>query len=799
MSSINIKTLHDGLNLKDDLADLSLPEGVTSECVGFDLTVGGKLQVAKGNTTDHDLTDYLPIGNTQCSQVIYMDSIRYVLATTEDGLYSNAILVDADFTGRFKALTFGSNIYLINGSLARRFDGTTCYQWGITPPVAMPTLSVGANTTKDIDTMEDTTDWITNASGCVVSDEGTIVKAGSHSCHIAMAAVGEGSTYRDIALDLSTLGSANSSDDDLIRFWVYIDDLTKLNYLRLLFDVSDGNFNQDFYSYEWNFYGADSQLIRSVIGGSAEVITENEPVAPSKFVSIKNDNIEDVLKIRSFNGQNIELYQTTDLSKVTSGVWVKLHVPKSSFIRTGISTADWSNVVTVGLEVGSNDAVNVYVDQIQLIGGGKLLGIYYFMYGWARVDVGGNVLHYSGPARAADGTLDIHGPATFERQPLEWSTRIPSTDPQVNACVIYVIGGNLTEWYVLDVILDNLTTTGQTVNGEEDCYRKMISLRNDPAPAGLDMVLHRNSIWMVGFTDLPNVIRKSDISPDGDILIEGWPARNAYIPTGSGSLLTSIDVLNRQVVVRSLDGEWVLDISNPSDYSSVSQDEVVGKGCLSRDGVMRFGSSVIYPAAGAFVESNGSTRSLVMPETSPVITSSGVANAVAVFNNFEGYFSFIDNQGLDRTAKLDLYRGSPRIAYQNNKSYTWLFVDSNTGIVYGILDGAVVRLNYGYDDRGNQLECQLTSRIFTVGKDAVWKRMSFFHLTNNQWLHIDGYVDDIHVGHQTFKSSVRKECRFDFGPVSGERFQFTIWGQYSDLVEIYLPLRLYVDGTATGQ
>ncbi len=800
MSKIDIRTLHDGLNLKDDPADPHLTEGATVECLGFDLTVGGKLQTAGGNSTDHDLVDLLPAGTIQCSQIVYMNGVQYVLATTSDGLYSNATLIDADFIGKFKALVFGSNIYLTNGTYSKRFDGTTCYKWGIVAPVAGPALSIGANTVKTIDTMEDTTDWIANAAGCVVADEAVIVKQGSHSCKITMAATGEGSTYRSLTLDLTALSDGSESpDDDLIRFWFYVSDLTKLSSFRLLFDLDSGGFTTNFYSYEWSFFGTNIQVVRSVIGGTVEAVAENVSTPVSTTINMDNANIEDLLQIRTFNGQNIELYELSDIAKIESGAWVKLQVPKKYFTRTGDDVLDWSDVVKVGMEVVSAGVVSIYIDKIEVAGGGKLLGNYYFMCGWARVDSEGNVIHYSGPARAADGTLHIQGPVTIERQALIYGTRTVSADPQVNACVIYVIGGNLVDWYVLDVIQDNLTAAGTITKGEEDCYRRMISLRNDPAPAGMDMVLHRNAIWMVGFDDTKNAVRRSDVSVDGDILLEAWPARNSYVPTGSsGNKLTSIDVVNRQVLVRSIDGEYALDINNPSDFGSVVQDEVVGKGCLSDYGILRLSNSVMYPATGAFVESLGSQRNVVLPEAATVITAAGMKNAVSVFNNLDGYYSFTDNTGQNRTAKIDLFSGKLRIAYQNNIKYDWLFMDNLTGIYYGIIDGAVTRINYGYSERGGQLELRLTSKTFAVSGRLVWKRVVFYHMTSGQWLHINAYVDGTQVAHKPFKSDTRSECRFDFGPVSGEQFQFTIWGQYSDLAEIYLPMRIYVDGTPTN-
>lgn len=833
LEPIEIRTLHDGLNLKDDPSDPSFKEGATVECVGFDLTIGGKLQTAKGNSTDlGELAGLLPFDTVQCAQVVSMLGTEYVLATTAAGLYSNATLIDTTFTGRFKALTFGGNIYLINGTLARRFDGTTCTRWGIAPPTAGPTITAGDNVVKVIDDMEDVTDYIANASGLVASSEAVIVKVGTASLQLTMAAAGTGYTYRAMTKNAAILSDSSASpDEDLLEFWFYVDDLTNLTSLRLVADVGDGTFENDFYEYIWSFYGGSSQQITPGSGGSAEVTPEQsieipiqmdpsgQVIEPTKSwvggdktghwvytydpatdpstqtgkIIISRASIEELFpELKTFTSQTLPLYRLSNITSVKSGVWTKLQVPKSYFTRTGTGTGTWADDVSWKIEVVSFGAVNVYIDQIQIAGGGKLYGDYWFMYGWARTDTDGNVQHYSGPARAVDGTLHIQGPINFKRQPVAYAARIVSTDPQVNACVVYVIGGNLTNWYVLQVIGDNAATSGNFSAGEDDCYRSMISLRNDPAPAGLDMVLHKGAIWMVGFSNYPNMIRKSDISIEGDLMLEAWPGRNAYIPTGAGSQLTSIDILNRQVVVRGIDGEWVLDINDPGDFSSVVQDEVVGKGCLSRDGVMKTGNSVIYPAAGAFVESNGSNRNLVLPEASPAISAGGVLTAVAVFNNYEGYFSFTDPNGQNRTAKLDVMRGNPRVAFHNNLKYDWLFLHNRTGVIYGIINGTVVQFNSGYANINAELDCRLTSRVFQIaGGKSSWRRITFEHLTNGRWLHIEAYVDGVLIKHEPFKSTIRTEHRFDFGPVSGNKFQLVIWGQYNQLAEIYLPIRVY--------
>jgi len=166
MKTIVINNLNDGINVKNDPS--ALPEGGVVDAVGFDLSKEGVLEVCQGLAAN-DVAALVPSGEKQWMAKVYLGTDLYVLVTTADGLYANGVLVDADFRGRFKALPFLNNIFLVNGSLARRFDGTAAFRWGIQAPTSVPTIAAGSYLEKAIDPLTALTEWIANQSDCTVS------------------------------------------------------------------------------------------------------------------------------------------------------------------------------------------------------------------------------------------------------------------------------------------------------------------------------------------------------------------------------------------------------------------------------------------------------------------------------------------------------------------------------------------------------------------------------------------------------------------------------------------------------
>lgn len=819
MGLITITNLNDGINVKSDPTTIS--DSGLQDCVGFDLTTEGILRTAGGLAVS-DIEDKLPSGNIQCVEIAFIESDKYVLATTIDGLYANGVLVKAGFTGRFKCVNLGNNIYLVNGTLAIRFDGIACYQWGITAPTSVPTITPGTYLSNLIDAFEDATPWTANQVGCVITNEAVIVKDGTNSMQIAVAASAVGYSFVAFTTDLTKFSDGtDSADNDYIRFWLYVDVLENLESLALQFDIGDGTFLADFLTYTIPSTEGESGLQALGVGGSANIIAEDSITTakntvndeevywrysglkykPStkKVITVTKNTSSDRLSGSELGDQILSFWTSSNLYEVQSGAWLDIKIPKDKFTQNGDASRGWDNTTNVRLVVRatSKGAVNVYLDKMELVGGSDLVGEYYFGYSFARRDADNNILHESGAARTA-GQILFSGPIKFDREPLVYAARPISTDPQVNAGLIYGIGGSLSDFWILAQINDNTTVTDTLTNIGEDKAERIIHSRNSmPAPAGTDLVAHQNKIWMVGDKNYPRLLRSSDILGDGTFAPEAWPTRNAYDLEGNSGDLTNINLVSQIPIIKGDSGEWNIQVLDPVDSLQVKAKKVSSLGLMGQDAVVAFETSNIYPSHGGFVESSGGQSQFILPEVQPLIDG-GMAMAKGVNAGLVSYFTYQSDLTGPRTAKIDLFKGKPRFSNLNAYLLDWLAVDVKTNQVYAIKNGSVYILDSGYTDESTlnkELSVLLKSKAYQPGSMLSWNRMEMVHNTGGVWYILDVYIDGVLKSSTPFKSTSRTITNFrDFGPVSGYSFQFMITGTYTQKGEIYLPIRIYHGG-----
>ncbi len=832
MGVITITNLNDGINIKADPSAIS--EGGLADCVGFSLTEDGVLKTA-GGVAVNDIPTLLPSGAIQCKQTCYIQSTRYVLATTSIGLYANGVLVYSGFVGRFKAVGFLDNIYLVNGVLAIRFDGTTAYKWGITAPSGVPTIAPADYLYKTIDTFEVLTTWTANQVDCVVAAEATIKKEGTQSAKFSVAVDTLGYSHRDITVDGSKFSTGEASTNkDYFRFWLYVDNLVNLDALNLIIDVGDKTFLTDYFSYSVVSPGLNNGLQTLGLGKTADVIAQDtteipavppgppvspfegstdyridplsgmliyDPNANTNATTIITKTITKTVIDPIVSDQALAFWRRSNLFQLKSATWQEVKIPKSVFIQSGDMSKGWDTIASVKIEVKSTalGAVVVYIDDMKFVGGSDLVGDYWFMYSYARIDGGGNVLHESAPSRNATTKLvNIVGPVTFDREPLTYSARPLSTDPQVNAGLISALGGGLTEFWELILIEDN-TTQADTLTDITDQFagRILVSKSSEPAPPGIDLLVHKNKIWMIGDPTYPRLLRSSDILADGTFAPEAWPTRNAYDVEDNQGALLNIRLVNKQPVIKGESGEWLLQVLDPTDSLQVKASKVSPMGVLGMDSVVDFETTNVYPSLRGFVESDGNQARFVMPEVQPLIDSN-ISSAIGVNAGLISYFTYRTNALGDRTAEIDLFRGKPRFSNINNIFFDWLEYDPKTDIVYAIKDGAVYILGSGSTNEaapGKELLAYLKSRVYRPGGCISWSRMSIIHDTGGMWYRLEVYVDGRFICSMPFKSTSRTETHFrDFGPISGYDFQFVITGNYTTPGTIYFPIRIFHGG-----
>jgi hypothetical protein len=651
-----------------------------------------------------------------------------------------------------------------------------------------------------------------------VSLFGALHHGTSDSIKFAVAADTRGHSFQNTAVDCTVLDDDSVSPDaDLLQAWIYVDNLENLGELRFVFDVNDKTFTNDMFMYSLPFSGADSLKFVPGFGAMTELPQAEAVAQPiptytdqqfGQKTTIERSTTDDIdptgLGFRKLISdasafkregttdavdltEQMQLFwRKSNASEFKSGTWAKLSVPKSYCTRYGVTAGKgWATLAAIKIEVAAiSGAVNVYIADLKIAGGGKLHGDYWFAYGWARG--GTRPVHYSAPAKNTSGQMIISGPHKIERQPVAFGTRTVSADPQVDACIFYVLGGGLPEWWVYGIVGDNLTTGGSLTRGEDDLTQQMVYLRNDPAPKGKDLVYYLDRIWIINDTTL----MCSEIGADGTVMVEGWPVRNGYIFSEKGYTLKSLKVLNNQMILRSSDGEWRISISDPTDYTSVSGIKLSNKGIIGEDSILEMEDAHIFPSPGSLVMSNGTTTKDILPKVSGLMTLGNMGQAKAVRQGTYGFFSFALG-----TVKVDFYRGAPRLSYHNDIHYAGLEKDELTNKVYGLHNGTVYLFDSGYTlDGTTPLNLLVTTRAIAPLKRVAWKRVSFYHNTGGNTWFVSGLIDGKEYGSKWFKSTERSECRFDFVPTPGETFQLRIIGDYASLGEIYYPIRVYADG-----
>ena len=812
MGLLVIKNMNLGISSNPDPS--AIPEGALADGYGFDLTKGGSLRTAGGIAT-HDLGDLIPSGTLQWIQEVYLGSNRYILTTTTAGLYSNGTLIDATFKGRFKAVSFGNNIYLCNGSYAKRFDGTAIYQWGITAPSSVPIIAPGTYLSTNIDTFESLATWIANQVNATIAADPADFKEGTQSMEVTVAASTLGYSYVTGTHNLSVFSSGDeSTDEDYVAFWVKIDILANLDYMTLIFDGSDGTFTTDTFSYDIVSPGSGSNILQSLgVGKTVEIVAQDTGTsniqeqeliitdfqwyyAPKTTEATTiTKNVSTILVDPVLYDQVFSFWRRNDLFELKGAVWQEVKIPKKLFIAKG--EPNWSTIKGVKLEVQTtaSGAVTINLDQLRIIGGSDLTGDYWFTWTYSRNDLSGNIIHESSPARNS-GQVIISGPVTFDRQPVTYAARGLSSDAQVNGGNLYACGGMLGEFWLIGQINDNTSVTG-TISGasEKNALRTLNSQHNFPAPAGTDIVVFKNKIWMIGDPNYPHIVRTSDILKDGTLAPEGWPTRNGYLPDGNNGPLWNIDILNQQLSVKGLGGEWLLDTVDATDFLSVSAKQISNKGLLEQDALVRLQTSHIYPTHAGFVESNGQTTSMIFPELIDIV-SAGMSEAQGISVGPFSYFTYYSDSYGKRTAKIDLLEGKPRFMNLNNKLFSQLF-ETAAEKVYGILDGGLYLLDSGTEDASNpavRLDCYLKSRTYRMDNHVAWHWISFAHSTGDLWYILKVYVDDVLIWAEPFKSIGKEQQYFRFGPIGGYELYFTIEGSYNISGIIYFPIRISYGG-----
>lgn len=219
---------------------------------------------------------------------------------------------------------------------------------------------------------------------------------------------------------LSSVGAFQ--EDDYVHFSLKVSDLTKLTEAKILFDVGDGSFTQNFYYYSVR----PSDIVAAVNNATtqlslAQILLQRKAIAEEAMG--KNESIP----ADSVAGNN---------------QWSEIWFPIAEFIRVGGDmTRTLANAQGVQFLFNCSGAITAAFSSLCLVGGGQPdVG-----------DVGAPLLYRVRPRDSRTGATGNPSPATRygstpRRQAVAITLPNPTYDQQIDTWDIFRYGGAVTSW-----------------------------------------------------------------------------------------------------------------------------------------------------------------------------------------------------------------------------------------------------------------------------------------------------------------------------------------------------------------
>lgn len=389
-----------GLNLNE-----AINENELQECTNCNLDSTGKIKpafkdskIVSGSNIDSiagaDGNIYYNIGT---------ELRRYVAST---GVNSSLGTIGA--SSKLKALKWNRGFSIIMASDALYKDiGGSLSSLGTTDPTTAPTVALVAQKTLQIETFEDHTEW--TATALNKADDAVNFKEGTQSVKISPTVADQvGYMTKASVLDLSQYADGTTSpDDDYISVSVYVDNPEQLIYVQIFFDINTANFKNDMYwktipvlpvannqalneetpetwddiirqkqswDKEWDNYQR-KKAGRRIAGRKtfSDKLVYNETTGQYSFPGGFNPDYVEREKLKQLGVINKKL---EDRASPHNDTWTTVKIRKSDFVREGIdATKTWADVAALKvsmLALEPGPAVEVSIDDLKLIGGGKL-------------------------------------------------------------------------------------------------------------------------------------------------------------------------------------------------------------------------------------------------------------------------------------------------------------------------------------------------------------------------------------------------------------------------------------------
>lgn len=525
-------------------------------------------------------------------------------------------------------------------------------------------------------------------------------------------------------LDLTYFASGVSgTDEDVVGFYVNVDDPLKLDSLTMMLDFNDGSFETDVARFTW------TNLV--------EEITEVQVEEP----------LESRYDVEGFSREEVR-YRTERRSSFVASFrpdaagWTFLSAKRGQFAITHTTDLKWWNTVrAVRFTFSGPAASTLQFDRIRISGGStkQLEGQYRFRYIYAREGTYYTGLSGSSP-ESADIVLQNEGATvTITRPPV-----VSPVDQQVTHVWVYMMGGTLPGFYRVAraaITVWDGTTQAVTVTGGD-----------------VDALI----------ADLPLAISNT-VPPDNIISIAGPHYDRIFCLTSSGTLHPSRRLnpdsfsTGQEIRVTGPDETpfWVLK-NDAGLYCGTSRDiyRIDGTGAEFPDGTMDFtltalgignppfnkgvalqDTSLVYFSGDGW-RALGGGGSVALAGKTSLLYKGQVRHEIGPINVATGRFRAaftkselhcLTPEGTDASSTAKIYRLGggrwERRTYPNN--FRSILCEPDGTLLAGDNAGFVWKLETGTQDDGANPQYDIWWRHDDNGEPLNRKKPQFLHVRSD--------------------------------------------------------------------
>lgn len=354
---------------------------------------------------------------------------------------------------------------------------------------------------------------------------------------------------------------------------------------------------------------------------------------------------------------------------------------------------------------------------------------------------------------SADGTESKPSPLSAEvtvtSEQVDLTNLEVSTDPQVDKRRIYRIGGNLTDYSLVEEITNSGTTYTDNIADTAVDGRILVSTNYEEAPSTLTNLIEAFGVF---FGSVGSQLR---FTPAGNP--NAWP-ETYYLDFEAD--ITGIGVANNGIVVCTEEKSWIV-VGNAAGlftFYPLSGDQ----GCISQHTMKRFKNSLVWVSREGICMSSGSSVEVITKDSLGKLSLT-VENAV--IDNEVYYVQQTNGKILAANAQYG------QLTFEQFDLGTTALYKKNSNL-YGYVAGAL----YSLMDSSSSEEFTYLSPEFTEGSISNRKTYDEIYMYSEGAIDVGVYIDGVLRNSFSFTTTDAHELTVPQEYQKGYKIQFAISG-----------------------